>query len=446
MQVVVDTEILAPIADELPKLGANFVYDAASGSIRIETSTKEVVELHLGQQVLTKGDTSIKIPAAPIVRNDVLLLPVMQIAAALGAYARVDAAGTLWLNPSLQEVKVETTGEVTELKIALSSPAKFRVGTLTNPDRIYIDAEHVDLRMPPGEIQHKAEAMGLGKVRVAQFSLAPDWCRVVVELAKPLKYEVKSEVETNEFVLRIGEGDKPALDNATAPDRSAPPLDSAVPVVPRNRDLAGLRIVVDAGHGGHDQGAAGIAGTLEKHINLDLAQRLAAQLAQMGANVIMTRSDDYFVTLAGRCKIANESGAQIFVSVHVNSWPRPNGHSGTEVFYTHAPSFPLAKAVHDRMIALLGRKDGGVRQRGLFVTNHTMMPSTLTETAYINHAEEEKLLNDPAFKERAAEAIALGVLDYAREYLLKKLPRKASPPAASTTQTISGRMAAPKKQ
>jgi N-acetylmuramoyl-L-alanine amidase len=208
----------------------------------------------------------------------------------------------------------------------------------------------------------------------------------------------------------------------------------------KSSELTGVRIVVDAGHGGHDQGATGLAGTLEKSINLAIAKQLALHLASQGAQILMTRSDDYYITLAGRCQLANQSGAHLFISVHVNAWPKPNGRAGTQVFYTHAHSYPLAKAVHDRMIALLGRRDGGLRARQLYVTNHTLMPSTLTETAYLNHAEEEKLLNDPVFRDRAAQAIALGVMDYAREHLLK---RKVG--AASST-TATGRVAVPEQR
>ncbi len=415
--VVVEHEILAPIADELIQLGAKYALDAVTNEVRVESASGEVVTMTLGEPAVTRDGITQRLAAAPMLKEGVLLLPVMQLAGLLGAHARIDSFGTLWLNPTLIEVRVEAKADEAEVRIVLSSPVKYRVGTLTNPDRIYVDIEHSALRTAPGEVW-KSDMGGVGKVRVGQFSLSPDACRVVIDLAQPWKFEIKSAEVASEIILRV-----------------ASVIEPPTAVAPTGTELKGVKVVVDAGHGGHDAGATSPNGHHEKHLNLDLARRLAAYLSSTGATVLMTRSDDYYLSLADRCRFANQNGAHVFVSVHVNSWPKPNGRHGTEIFYTHAASLPLAKAIHARMISMLGRRDGGLRKRELYVTNHTVMPSTLTETAYLNHAEEEKLLLDPNFRELAAQAIALGVVDYARERLIKKL---ATPAAAAETK--SGRV------
>ncbi len=157
--------------------------------------------------------------------------------------------------------------------------------------------------------------------------------------------------------------------------------------------LADMTIVLDPGHGGHDTGAPGCDGTCcEKQITLAVALRAAKLLKAMGANVLLTRTDDTFIPLDDRSGLANAQHADVFVSMHCNSSPVHNSGSGTEIYYTTPQSLALAACMHGELIKALELKDGGIRARGLSVTRKSRMPAILIEMAYINNDCEEKLL------------------------------------------------------
>jgi len=176
-------------------------------------------------------------------------------------------------------------------------------------------------------------------------------------------------------------------------------------------------IVVDAGHGGKDPGAMSPLRQdkprlVEKELTLDIAFRLKRLLEQAGYKVLMTRTDDTYVSLPDRVAIANNAQAHAFVSIHLNSFPQPGGQWGTEVYYWTPQSYPLAESIYRHLLALLGRKGNGIRRRQLYVVRHTVMPSVLVEACYLNHPEEEELLRSEEFRERIALAICRGVLEF----------------------------------
>jgi N-acetylmuramoyl-L-alanine amidase len=183
---------------------------------------------------------------------------------------------------------------------------------------------------------------------------------------------------------------------------------------PSPGDLSGLKIVVDAGHGGHDTGAPG-ARSLEKRHTLDIAQRVRRYLEDRGATVMMTRDTDNFISLQGRVDFANSRRADIFFSVHINSFRSTS--SGTETFYWTAQSAALAREVQKELLAATNLPNRGVSQARFYVIRKTTMPSVLTETAFISNPREEAKLMDPAFRERVAKGMAQGIANYAARYL-----------------------------
>ena len=136
----------------------------------------------------------------------------------------------------------------------------------------------------------------------------------------------------------------------------------------------------------------------------------------------MTRDDDRYISLNDRVDFANSSQAAAFVSIHSNGSTNPSTN-GTEVYYYVDKGDPVAVAqagerarlasiVHDSLIRTLGRKDNGVRQNNYVVVRYTQIPAILVETAYLANPDEEVLLNDPAFQDQAAQAIASGIMQY----------------------------------
>lgn len=203
------------------------------------------------------------------------------------------------------------------------------------------------------------------------------------------------------------------------------------------RPLEGRRIVIDAGHGGPDPGAIGRSGLEEADVNLAISLKLRDKLQAMGANVRMTRDTDSSVAppgsgkraeLQARVDVANRWPAQLFVSVHSNSSVRPEVH-GTEVYIARQSSEAsrqMANHIHQEMVDQLGLRDNGVRRQDFYVVKNTTMPAVLVETAYISNATEEALLGDPNFQERAAEAIADGLVAFDEQRRLAEQEECAS--------------------
>lgn len=178
--------------------------------------------------------------------------------------------------------------------------------------------------------------------------------------------------------------------------------------------LLGLTIVVDAGHGGSDTGAIG-NGLKEKDITLDVAKRLQSKLSAQGAKVVMTRTSDTYPTLTERVEMANSIGADVFVSIHINSSTSPSA-SGTETYwnrtYAAAESKELATYIQRELIDELGTKDRGVKEANFYVIKNSKMASVLTELAFISNSNDANLLKTSTFREKAAQAIFQGISAY----------------------------------
>jgi N-acetylmuramoyl-L-alanine amidase len=206
------------------------------------------------------------------------------------------------------------------------------------------------------------------------------------------------------------------------------------------------RVVIDAGHGGHDSGSVGPDGLMEKDLVLDVALRLGA---------LITRSSDVFIPLEERTKIANDQKADLFISVHANSSAEPAA-SGVETYYFNLTSDKggldlatrenasagssisdlndllhravlqtkmeesreFAQKVQASMIAnsakgTIKTRDRGVRQAPFVVLIGATMPSILAEIGFVSNPRDEKLLRRPEARQHIAEALMKGVSQYA---------------------------------
>ncbi len=196
--------------------------------------------------------------------------------------------------------------------------------------------------------------------------------------------------------------------------------------------ISGLKIVIDPGHGGSMSGTVGRSGLMEKDVNLDIALRLEGLLRDAGAKVFLTRREDcelcpipkgrggpdraaWRKELALRPGLANGMAADLFISLHCNANAATNPHprTGTEAYYWTPQSRLLAQTIQAEMVKTLGRKDGGIfGNREFVVIREAKMPSVLVETAYMDNAEEEKLLAAEDFRAQVAKAIFSGLSRY----------------------------------
>jgi N-acetylmuramoyl-L-alanine amidase len=254
----------------------------------------------------------------------------------------------------------------------------------------------------------------------------------------------------------------PAPDPVHTPDpgpdeiaKAARPTSAGTNSLIRTLGLKINRVVIDPGHGGHDQGTEGTKGLLEKDVVLDVALRVGKLVQQnMGAEVIYTRSDDTFVPLEGRTALANEKKADLFLSIHANSSPYPN-ISGVETYYLNIngtkDAMDVARrengptlnsifdlqdivkkiALHDkseeshefakRMEASLysfslknfpGIRDRGVKTSPFIVLIGANMPSVLAEIGFLTNSKEEALLKRSDYRQKLAEALYKGMERY----------------------------------
>jgi N-acetylmuramoyl-L-alanine amidase len=222
----------------------------------------------------------------------------------------------------------------------------------------------------------------------------------------------------------------------------------------RQLGLGVRRIVIDAGHGGHDPGTTGRSGLQEKDLVLDVALRLDRLVRQeLGAEVVLTRATDVFLPLEERTGIANTRGADLFLSIHANASRNPRAR-GIETYFLNFAQNPhaeevaarenaisaatlkdlqslvkaitlnskidesrdFASAVQENMVAGVREEhpvpDRGVHTAPFYVLIGANMPAVLAEIAFVTNPEDEKRLKSPEYREVLAQSLLRGVRSY----------------------------------
>lgn len=161
-------------------------------------------------------------------------------------------------------------------------------------------------------------------------------------------------------------------------------------------------IVIDAGHGDEDPGSS-ISNVDEKDLNLQIALKLKSALEEEGYEVMMTRSDDTYLTLTERAEFANEVEADLFISIHQNSYIDDSTVSGIEVYYNESTKTEsdevLAQFIQTELVETTGARDRGIRAYDeLVVTRKTEMPACLVELGYMTNKSELSLLQSDAYQ------------------------------------------------
>jgi N-acetylmuramoyl-L-alanine amidase len=204
-------------------------------------------------------------------------------------------------------------------------------------------------------------------------------------------------------------------------------------------------VVIDAGHGGKDEGARG-NGLREKDLSLDVALRVEKLLNTFNFPTLLTRRDDTYVSLAERASIANRLDDAVFVSIHFNH-ASDTSSTGVETFYATEKVPPesawtwigffskpepvstdlgedLAGYVQTSLISRTDATNRGIKQRPLYVVRHTRCPAVLVEGGFLNNPLDAQLVSNAEYRERLARAIAEGVMAYQ-----KNRPQPEKPPA-----------------
>uniref|UniRef100_UPI001F40C9DB N-acetylmuramoyl-L-alanine amidase family protein n=1 Tax=Helicobacter labacensis TaxID=2316079 RepID=UPI001F40C9DB len=223
------------------------------------------------------------------------------------------------------------------------------------------------------------------------------------------------------------------------------------PAPPQKR----FKVVVDAGHGGHDCGARGVNGTCEKWIVLAVAKFLEQELQKRHYIVFMTRKNDSYINLKDRTEFANAKNADLFISIHANSIPKnsPTNPQGVETYFLSTARSERARKVAEQenqddvkvmdyfsklsflnslnsqrlitsnklaidiqfgILSQLRRTykhvvDGGVREGPFWVLAGALMPSVLIEIGYNSNPAESKRIQNKAYQQNLAKGIANGI-------------------------------------
>ena len=422
-------DILAPLVDQMPLLGATITRanmklvpgdqnsPVDNGYFQINRANQSPIIMRMGQAKAWIDRNEQTLRAAPLVVGDKIYVPVFSIAPLLGASTRLTDSGTLMLSPTVESVQIFPVRDTVAITVKTSKPlpAGLKFNSMKAPDgsaRLYVDFPGYAMGFDAlGTTTERVVSSGSGDVlraRAGMPSKFPDVTRITLDLKRNLSGVVTqtSDPTIFAFVVTSKQTPPPPPNPAGQPDSYNNPT-----------PLAGLTIVLDAGHGGHDTGALGDK-TREKDHTLEMIQQLAGNLRSRGANVLLTRSGDYFVTLQGRVDFANTRKADLFISIHNNAADRGAAMGkGTQTFYYTAQSVGLAREIHKELSKATGLYNRGITQERFFVIRKTWMPSVLLEVAFVTNPREEGLLSSPEWSQRVAEGVTRGVINYSSVYL-----------------------------
>ena len=365
--------------------------------------------------------------------------------------------------PRVTGIRHWSSADSSTVVLDLEDQVQYEAHRLANPDRIYFDLHDTQLA---AELVGKAIDVGdplLSRVRVAQP--VAGMTRIVLETKSNTTFSVSLEPNPYRLVVevhKVGSTPKGAVNlfpNAAEAEKTK--LAIVIPP-PTKEDLQlrarvpKMRIVVDAGHGGWDLGTVGRRGLLEKDLVLEISQRLGKLLeSRLGADVVYTRPDDNYITLDERASIANQSQADLFVSVHANYSDLPSAR-GVETYYTNFFSAPGSKEVgsnsaapqpvalrpatsslspaelHDRIeqsrrlaasvqrslygtlsVQNPGLRDRGIKEASFVVLTESAMPGILAEVSFVSSPTDEQRLRSDGYREQIAEALYHGIARYA---------------------------------
>ena len=407
---------------------------------------------------------------------------------------------------SVTAIRHWSVGHITRVAVEVSGEFEFRTDRLHNPERIYYDIPNARPWIESRRIYSMpVDDKLISRIRVAET--LPGVTRVVLDLTGPAEPTASQLSNPNRLIIELSAAapettppvitalprklDLPiaapkaelpapvAARIAPPPPVTAPPASIvsspprvALPSTPAARaalrtsagqtslvralGLKVSRVVIDAGHGGHDHGTEGPKGLLEKELVLDVAFRIGKLIEdRLGAEVIYIRTDDNFVPLEGRTALANEKKADLFLSIHANSSALPR-IGGVETYYLNftnskesldvasrenassqksiyelqdiiqkitaheksEESKEFAERVQASLHTFSARNLPGVKNRGIkkapfVVLVGANMPSILAEIGFLSNPREEALLKKPEYRQKLADALFRGLQRYA---------------------------------
>lgn len=367
----------------------------------------------------------------------------------------------------LRDVRVWASPESTRVVFDLDDKAAHKLYSLHGPERVVVDLPGVS---SSDSVQLLNEARGLiQRVRKGRQS---DGLRVVLDVNGSVKPKSFVLAPNGDYGYRLvvdlyPKADEPALPEQTPPASPTPPVQVAKPTppsAPTEFVQKPIIVAIDAGHGGEDPGARGVNGAYEKDVVLQISKKLAKRInGEPGFKAVMIRDGDYYIGLRKRVDKARKAQADLFVSIHANSFTKDRDVHGSAVYVLsrrgasseHArwleqkenaadliggvdiqeKDDTLAAVLMDisqtsaieasidlgsRLLGSLGKvnklQKADVQQAGFAVLKAPDIPSVLIETAFLSNEREAALLTHPESQERIVKSLHEGIMSYFASY------------------------------
>lgn len=465
--IVINDRTLVPVRELCEALGATVQYK--EGVITIERNDDTII-MEIGRNETKVNGTRVKIPdgVTPKLINypnksAKTMVPARFIAEMLGKQVDFDSKTDTVL--IYDEENSESFVTITDAKYSMSNGTSLTLTlstdddfsgnvssfTLSSPTRVVFDIPNTNLKLQNNTITFSNSVItaarfghdGISKTRVVidvtgkvlsykatvsrnrlTITVTTEEDKDVTPTPKPTQTPDKDN-DGSEKVPVTTETPKPSATTSPTPTQTPEgTLPSSGPVVTPDtyKDIGKKIIVIDAGHGGSDPGAVsevlGSKTVNEKDITLSIAKKLKDILETNGYTVLMTRDSDTYPTLTQRAEKANRAGAALFVSIHMNSSPSSDP-SGTETYYSEInngndfgiTSKELAQNVQNKLYKALNSRNRGVKTANHAVTRNSIMPAILIEVGFISNSEQAGLLLTSSYQQKAASAIANGIIE-----------------------------------
>ncbi len=344
---------------------------------------------------------------------------------------------------NVTRLKVEVLGRATMVHIYCEAPLGYRVHSP--------GTGLIELKIYGGEVDSRSVASSrrrglVGKVSSLQHSGFTTVTMRVDELVG--RYRSYTADEGREIVVVLEESQVQSIPDPIMQGHANVNLEHG-PIDVTN-DITVQTIIIDPGHGGHDMGAVGRRGILEKDVNLAVARELKRYLErESDLHVVLTRKKDVYLELAARAELANRSGGDIFISLHCNSWFNTGAH-GLETYFLSparsdwaksveraenakaggepedvdfivwelvqnqfiSSSSQLAETIQAHSDRSLGIPVRGVKQAGFRVLVGAYMPAVLVELGFLSNQQEERQLGDSTWQRTLAKVLGESVIQY----------------------------------
>jgi N-acetylmuramoyl-L-alanine amidase len=352
------------------------------------------------------------------------------------------------------DLRYHTHPSFTRIVVDIGKLREYYFSQLTSPDRIYVDIYQAKLNPILHGKSVGLDADYMDRIRIAQKNHSTVRLAVDLDFTKIKRHHVWHLLDPFRIIIDIYPEETVISPHPSMPPQPAKPAKEGYSMV-RQLGLGVQRIVIDPGHGGKDPGCIGRNGLQEKAIVLEVCKELKKLLeSKQNLEVILTRETDIFLPVESRPVIANQQNADIYISIHANSFPNKK-RSGVQTFFLNFSQDPsvnaiaaqenatstksisemkdiimkiaqnskiveskeLAEIIQDNIVQALSNdyknvKDLGVKGGPFWVLIGGEMPSILVEISHLSNNKEAERLKSPQYRRRVAQGIYGGIVDY----------------------------------